>query len=97
MKNVEAVGICVARVVAADPGLSANCWIELINPEARVTMKKVCYKQLLELQSSNHSKRTITRNRKYRVIRFISTSVLLGIPSNAASSAMESVILSTKC
>lgn len=53
MKNVEAVGICVARVVAADPGLSANCWIELINPEARVTMKKVCYKQLLELQPSN--------------------------------------------
>lgn len=71
MKKVEAVGICVARVVAADPGLSVNCWTALINPEARVTMKKVCCVQLSEIQSSgvqqtyNNKKQEVSSHKVY--------------------------------
>ena len=42
MKNVDAVGICCARMVATEDGFRASGLIEAIRPDAKVTVKNVC-------------------------------------------------------
>jgi hypothetical protein len=44
MKKVDAVGICLARIVATDDGFSAMGLIEATRPDDRVTTKNVCWK-----------------------------------------------------
>jgi hypothetical protein len=44
MKNVEAVGICWARMSATEAGLLASAGMELTKPDERVTTKNVCWR-----------------------------------------------------
>jgi hypothetical protein len=44
MKNVEAVGICWARMSATEAGLLASAGMELTRPDERVTTKNVCWR-----------------------------------------------------
>lgn len=73
-------------MLAIDVGFSRSGPIDLIKPEVNVTMKNVCCCQCSFIVPLFVCQLTMTRKIKYRVIRLSSTSVLLGIPSNAMTS-----------
>ena len=64
MKNVDAVGSCLARTLAMLAGFSENCLTELMRPDESVTTKKVCYSNQALMPSRRQEKLTMTRKTK---------------------------------
>lgn len=52
MKNVEAVGICDAKIVATEAGFSIRGLIDWMRPALSVTTKNVCYSYSAQLPQS---------------------------------------------